>query len=100
MSTLGEPIYMENDTCPHCGKHIDQASCYADGDQKPSPGDLSVCIGCAEISKYGDDMGLEKFPEILLDTLEEGLRTQILRAVHTVKAVNRQMDHEKTNGKT
>lgn len=44
-------------SCPNCGKNLDQTTCLADR-ETPEPGDLTICIGCAEVLEFGPDMAL------------------------------------------
>jgi hypothetical protein len=44
--------------CPNCGKQLDAAtSCYG-AKEKPHSGDFSVCLYCAAILRFGDDLNL------------------------------------------
>ena len=54
-------------SCPYCGSKLDAAS-GLDEAAKPKPGCLSVCIECAEICVFNEQLALEK-PEH--GTLEE-----------------------------
>jgi hypothetical protein len=47
--------HMKPFKCPNCGKTLDGAS-GIDYDGRPSPGDYSVCIGCAAILSFDDDL--------------------------------------------
>ena len=63
---IGERYPGEKDTfrvplchCPHCGEKLDAASLF--GKQKAdraSPGDFSVCINCAAVLRFRDDLTL------------------------------------------
>lgn len=44
-------------TCPTCGKVCNGASS-ADSDDKPKPGDFSVCIDCQGLHVFDQDMQL------------------------------------------
>lgn len=45
-------------TCPHCGRKNDCHSPQYDEQNKPEVGDLSMCIGCGQFSRFGNDMQL------------------------------------------
>jgi len=52
-------------TCPHCGHPFDRAG----GDEdRPEPGDLSVCIRCLGVMEFGPGLLLVKAD---LDLLSE-----------------------------
>jgi hypothetical protein len=61
---LGRKQRVKGSPCPHCGAVLDGIS-GAGHDRRPKPGDLTVCIQCAEPSRFGPDLALVK-----LDTLE------------------------------
>lgn len=41
-------IRLHVDYCPHCQKEVDRCS----GECKPKPNDVTMCIGCGEISVF------------------------------------------------
>jgi len=53
--------------CPHCSAPIDQASGVVDKNArnilKPKPGDISLCITCAGLGRYTQDLTLRKLTE-------------------------------------
>lgn len=55
---------MKMDTCPSCGRVMDAAT-VADSNRpaSPTPGDLSVCIGCGDYLVYKDDLSLRQMTE-------------------------------------
>lgn len=48
--------------CPECGHACDSAGSVTTP-AAPQPGDLSVCIRCATISQYDDQMSLARVPD-------------------------------------
>ena len=59
---LGHTTRIEPITCPYCGLVCDastemQTNSPGSG---PKPGDLSLCIQCAEIGRWTDELQLEK----------------------------------------
>jgi hypothetical protein len=57
------------DSCPHCKKKLDAATpIYHDG--KPAPGDMTVCMWCAGICRWGKDMFLRRATAYDLGELE------------------------------
>lgn len=59
--------------CPHCGEVLERTS-HAEG-HAPRPGDLSVCVKCLGICRFGDDLRLFAPTEDELD--ECGVRDQL-----------------------
>ena len=44
--------------CPHCGHELDAAFSTTGLRPRPKPGDVSVCIECAEVLIYGERLEL------------------------------------------
>lgn len=80
--------------CPWCGYVLDAASYAGGGDVDPVPGDLSVCMSCASVLRFGPDLILEACPEAELKALPEK-RYQRLRLV---QRVIRKLDRRKLSG--
>jgi len=75
--------------CPYCGHTLDCASSEQGGD-KPEPGDVSICLGCAGLLVFGDDgrtrkpTGSETFA-ILMSAdwpTVDRMRKAAMRAIH------------------
>lgn len=62
--------------CPNCGKRLSAAT-DPRGVARPSVGDYTVCIGCASVFVFGDDMSLVPPPD-------EPLPPQVVAAVATM----------------
>jgi phage FluMu protein Com len=45
--------------CPSCGTITDSDSVAFGEDAKPSPGDVSICLYCAKLLVFGDDLNLK-----------------------------------------
>jgi hypothetical protein len=54
---LGKTRRLRTDHCTRCGKEIDAATAYGNN-ARPSPGAVSICIGCNHIMVFGDDLRL------------------------------------------
>jgi len=91
MKKLGEPTKMGEDHCPYCDYKIDMASSTRD-DEKPQPGDISICLNCTGVMSYGPDMALQEFPKVLFDTLDEGHQKEILHVQHVMRMVKKEKD--------
>ena len=55
-------------SCPNCNRKMDRATGIRDRDDVPEPGSISICICCAAINEYDDDLRLRLLPE---DELKE-----------------------------
>jgi len=42
--------------CPVCGNVNDDATCLETPEQKPEPGDFTICAKCGEIMVFTDDL--------------------------------------------
>jgi hypothetical protein len=81
--------------CAKCGYKMDQAS-DAFGEDKPKPGDLSVCLNCGAIAVFGENLQLrEPTPEEKLKIAgdESVTHVQVARAYIVDKDL-RQEDQE------
>jgi len=47
-------------SCLNCGKAIDAAAPVEIGARPPQPGDIAICLGCAHIHIYADDLTLRQ----------------------------------------
>lgn len=54
MITTRTPVVL----CPLCGHTLDAASSVTNPDERPDPGDFSVCIGCAGVLRFDDQRRL------------------------------------------
>ena len=55
-----ESVPTKKTACPCCGYVIDCAACPERPGAKPRPGDLSLCLGCAEVLAFNQDMTLRE----------------------------------------
>jgi hypothetical protein len=47
--------------CPYCGALLDAAGSFdEESTEVPGPGDASICIGCAGLLVFTEDMGVRK----------------------------------------
>ena len=49
-------------SCPNCGKRLDSAMS-TEGDRKPSPGDITICMDCRHLCAFAEDMGLRELTD-------------------------------------
>ncbi len=59
-------------TCPTCNKTLDGSSSLGDSSDVPSPGDLSICKYCGELSVFKDDLSQRPITQEETNTLDPG----------------------------
>jgi len=59
MEFIGESQRITESKCPECGKRLDGCSGVNHNDQ-PKAWDVSICIQCASIAVFGEDLRLRK----------------------------------------
>jgi hypothetical protein len=80
--------------CPWCGYAMDAATNPNDGATQPKPGDLSVCISCASVLVFNDDLTLracspaelaETSPDVMgrIERIQWAIRTTDRRGMKT-----------------
>lgn len=57
--------------CPYCGYRLVAASRFEEV-VTPRPGDISVCISCAQVIQFGYDLTLRKLTKAELDAIFAG----------------------------
>jgi hypothetical protein len=74
--------------CPFCGQRLDSAIAAdpANPDAQPDPGDVTICISCAQILVFTDDLTLRaSMPG------EVEITPEIRRAQEMVRRLDRRM---------
>jgi len=46
-------------SCPYCGKRFDHTS-DVESEHVPEPGNITICVGCAGILVFGNNMEIQK----------------------------------------
>lgn len=64
--------------CLNCGEPINMATA-ADGDWKPTPGDVSVCLHCSYVAIFADDLTVREATDA--EMVEMAGMPELLRAV-------------------
>jgi hypothetical protein len=73
--------------CPTCRAPND-AAMDADGEARPVPGDLTVCVQCATVVVYDDELQLQlPSPDLVLDADTKVALDRIVRAVQLLRRV-------------
>lgn len=75
--------------CPYCDYNMDRVSS-VNNQAQPSPGDVTVCIQCAQVAIFCDDLSLRK------TTKEEDRQFRshpyLLKLQEAIKKVDRKKD--------
>ena len=71
-------------SCPSCEKKLDAAT-HPTGDVAPSPGDVTICLGCQDILIFTEELGLRRPTDQELETLPLLEITQIQRGLGQLK---------------
>ena len=72
--------------CPYCNKVLNAATHLDDG--VPSPNDFSICVGCANMLRYDDELRLRKFSKAEWDALTADEQSEI-RAIRALVQAHR-----------
>lgn len=82
---------LPDDNCPKCQKHINAATA-TDGDSglEPTPGDVTVCVGCAGILQFDGSMKLKELSFEDLSSMDTETQAELLKAVNVVQELNAQ----------
>lgn len=57
--------------CPACGYAVDAASPTLDPRAVPKPGDISLCLRCAAVNRFGADLSIEAAPGFMAEIAQE-----------------------------
>lgn len=76
--------YRKANNCPYCNSFLDAAMQLENEEEKPEPGCLSVCIKCAKVSVFDDDMNFQRFDMNILDIDEHAYIVAIQYHAHRV----------------
>jgi len=81
MKVIGDTQHrIPGKSCPDCGKVLDATS-GSDHDNAPRPGDYGVCIYCAGIHQFADDLSIEA---VTMDDVDPSARAGLRDAVEVV----------------
>jgi hypothetical protein len=81
--------------CPACGHHFTHAAPADDSTTAPEPGDITVCIRCASLMVFGDDMRL-RLPTPAEDA-ECRAMSDVMEATQAIRDLN--AEHTPPEGK-
>jgi hypothetical protein len=70
--------------CYKCGRLLDASSHINDANIKPNPGDFTICIYCASVLVFNDDLTARAITDEELLALSEESRQIIIEAVEQI----------------
>lgn len=70
----------KNDNCPKCGYRLNAAT-GQHGYEVPKVRDLSVCINCASLLEFNDDLSLRSLSDLEISTLAD----DVIEEVQTIQ---------------
>lgn len=74
--------------CPNCGSELSGAASLSDNKALPKTGDLSICMYCAELLEFRNDLTLARLSASDVAALPEETRQALLRAQDSVRRFN------------
>ena len=86
--------FRKSNNCPYCNHQVDRAFKPDEPGAIPVVGNLSICIRCAEVSEFDDEMKLIKF-DLSRMAIDERLHIQTM--IRSVKHVNKLAKKGKLN---
>lgn len=76
--------------CPHCGRALEASlSCPENSQAVPTPGALSVCIGCAGLAVFTDVLGLRPLTYAEFSELDIATKLALTKAQSAVRHLRR-----------
>jgi hypothetical protein len=85
---LGDANRLKPSKCPSCGKKLDGASKLGGNNERPKPGNVSICSDCCNISIFDENMDLR------LPTPEERVEIENLPTVIFVRQMIRETNEK------
>jgi hypothetical protein len=76
----------QSSSCPWCGAKLDCATGF---NKRPSPGDLSVCIQCAQANVFKEDLTLRKMTVEEIASLSPQEAAQLAKFQFVVRSLDR-----------
>ena len=75
------------DNCPVCGYRVEAAS--TPHQTTPSPGDITVCMACASVSRFDDDLRLRTMTQREIFDLHPDNQDEILLVQRGIRMLDR-----------
>ena len=72
---------LDADKCPKCGYFFDSATCVDEtkGDIEPTAGDISLCVNCAAILEFDENLKLRMCDDKTINELDDELLNEIIK---------------------
>jgi hypothetical protein len=75
--------------CLECGKTIDAGSPVEKGNHRPKPGDIAICLDCAHLHAYADDLTLRQLTgDEIVEIAGDPMIVKAVNAIGHLKKVN------------
>lgn len=80
---------MPASNCPACGHRFDRAASATGKDDGPQPHDFTVCIQCAEILIFDDELKVRRLngKEVLRIAFDSELAANLAKAQYMIRAL-------------
>jgi hypothetical protein len=79
-----KPFRFKLTRCPHCGHRLNACSTLGE-DRPPNPGDLSVCMGCGQVVRFGPKLKLQRVPASVIAALLPDERAELQEVLDKVR---------------
>ena len=72
---------LDADRCPKCGHLFNSATCVDEtkGDIEPTAGDISLCVNCAAILEFDENLKLRMCDDKTINELDDELLNEIIK---------------------
>lgn len=74
--------------CPHCGAVHDGAGSLIH-DSRPKPGDVTVCILCAGVGEFTEDLKLRPLSDSDIATFDVSVQTELANITEGVRSLQK-----------
>lgn len=81
--------------CASCGYRLDASTSISSVEIEPSPGDLSVCLNCGDVSEFNDILVCVPCPEETLNKLSPKTKTMLTKLQNIVRERGHMPDYQK-----
>ncbi len=75
--------------CLSCGYLFEDATVTSGHKKLPKPGDLSICLKCGAVAKFGPDLRVIPFSSAEIEDIQSDLETMnyLSKVIHTIRFV-------------
>lgn len=82
-------IGVKPSACPFCGYAADAATCFENDEARPRPGDFSLCLECAEVLVFDDEVALRKPAAGELEAAPSYIRSALAKGQQAIHLVHK-----------